>query len=125
MQKVFVVLVVGAVNAKVMAVVQALIDFIYYTQLHFHTSKTLDALRNSLDTFHQHKDVFQDLKIREHFNIAKIHALSHYVDAILEKGSLDEYNTKLSERLHIDFAKAGYRAGNRRDYIAHMTTWLE
>jgi hypothetical protein len=125
MQKVFVVLVAGAVDAKVMAVVQALIDFIYYAQLHFHTSKTLDALRNSLDTFHRHKDVFQDLKIREHFNIAKIHALSHYVDAILEKGSLDGYNTELSERLHIDFAKAGYRAGNRRDYIAHMTTWLE
>lgn len=48
----------------------------------------------------------------------------HYAEAIGEKGSLDGYNTELSERLHIDFAKAGYRAGNHRDYIAHMTTWL-
>jgi hypothetical protein len=125
MQKVFVVLVAGAVDAKVLAVVQALIDFAYHAQLHLHTSKTLDALRKSLDTFHANKEVFKDLNIREHFNIAKIHAMTHYVEAILEKGSLDGYNTELSERLHIDFAKAGYRAGNRRDYIAHMTTWLE
>lgn len=125
MQKVFVVLVAGAVDAKVLAAVQALIDFAYYAQLHLHTSETLDALRNSLDTFHANKEVFEDLNIRKHFNIAKIHAMTHYVEAILEKGSLDGYNTELSERLHIDFAKAGYRAGNRRDYIAHMTTWLE
>ncbi|KAI0683011.1 hypothetical protein BC835DRAFT_1423706 [Cytidiella melzeri] len=49
----------------------------------------------------------------------------HYAEAILEKGSLDGYNMELSERLHIDFAKAGYQAGNSRHYIAHMTTWLE
>jgi hypothetical protein len=48
----------------------------------------------------------------------------HYVQAIQDKGTADGFNTELSERLHIDFAKMGYRAGNRRDYIAHMTTWL-
>ncbi|KAI0763922.1 hypothetical protein BC629DRAFT_1596851 [Irpex lacteus] len=125
MQKVFVVLVAGAVNSKVLAVVQALIDFIYHAQLHLHNSETLDAMRTSLKVFHEHKGVFEDLGIRKHFNIAKIHAMVHYVAAILEKGALDGYNTELSERLHIDFAKAGYRAGNRRDYIAHMAKWLE
>lgn len=125
MQKVFVVLVAGAVNSEVLAVVQALIDFIYYAQLHLHSNETMDALRTSLKVFHEHKAVFEDLGIRKHFNIAKIHAMVHYVGAILEKGALDGYNTELSERLHIDFAKAGYRAGNRRDYIAHMAKWLE
>ncbi|KAI0694405.1 hypothetical protein BC835DRAFT_1217424, partial [Cytidiella melzeri] len=125
MQKVFVVLVSGAVNSDVLNVVQALIDFIYHAQLQLHTSASLDALNYSLSVFHAHKDVFQDLGIRQHFNIPKIHSMVHYAQAILEKGSLDGYNTELSERLHIDFAKAGYRAGNRCNYIAHMTTWLE
>ncbi|KAI0342014.1 hypothetical protein BDW22DRAFT_1331469 [Trametopsis cervina] len=124
MQKVFVTLVAGAVNSEVLTVVQTLIDFIYYAQLHQHTSRTLEAMRDSLAVFHRHKAVFEDLNIRKHFNIAKIHAMVHYTEAIEEKGSLDGYNTELSERLHIDFAKAGYRAGNHRDYIAHMTTWL-
>lgn len=125
MQKVFVVLVAGAVTAKVLAVVQALIDFIYYAQLHLHNTASRKALRDALSVFHRHKDVFEDLGIRKHFNIAKIHSMTHYAEAILEKGALDGYNTELSERLHIDFAKAGYRAGNRRDYIAQMTRWLD
>ncbi|KAJ7099271.1 hypothetical protein B0H15DRAFT_920171 [Mycena belliarum] len=29
------------------------------------------------------------------------------------------------ERLHIDYAKAGYRASNKKDYIAQMTLWLQ
>lgn len=125
MQKVFVALVAGAVNVRVLTVIQALIDFIYYAQLHVHTSATLDAMKRALTVFHENKVVFVELGIREHFNIAKIHALLHYLRAIREKGCLDGFNTELSERLHIDFAKHGYHAGNHRDYIAHMTTWLQ
>lgn len=125
MQKVFVVLIAGAVNTKVLTVVQAVIDFIYYSQLHLHITETIAVFRTSLQVFHNHKDVFEDLGVRKHFNIAKIHSMVHYIEAVLEKGALDGYNTELSERLHIDFAKTGYRASNRRDYIAQMTKWLE
>ena len=49
----------------------------------------------------------------------------HYIDTIMNKGSLDGYSTKISERLHIDYAKEAYRAGNQRDYIANMMLWLQ
>lgn len=124
MQKAFVPLVAGAVDSRVLQVVQAIINFIYYAQLHVHTSVTLDALEHSLALFHQHKEVLIGLGVRQHFNIAKIHSMTHYVDAIRDKGCLDGFNTELFERLHIDFAKVAYRAGNRRDYIANMTKWL-
>ena len=101
-----------------------MIDFIYYAQLQVHTSISLGALERALTVFHRHKAVFIELGVRKHFNIAKIHSMVHYCDAIRQKGCADGYNTELSERLHIDFAKMGYRAGNRRDYIAQMTTWL-
>ena len=77
-QKVFVVLVAGAVDTKVLAVVQALIDFIYYAQLQLHTIETISALKHSLEVFHRHELGFQDLNIREYFNIANIHAMTHY-----------------------------------------------
>ncbi|THG98483.1 hypothetical protein EW026_g3705 [Hermanssonia centrifuga] len=89
------------------------------------TTQTLAALRTAYDTFHRHKDVFISLHVREHFNIPKVHAMFHYFEAIEKKGALDGYNTELAKRLHIDFAKEGYRAGNHRDYIANMTKWLQ
>jgi hypothetical protein len=33
-------------------------------------------------------------------------------------------NTESPERLHIDFAKDGYRASNKWEYVAQMTAWL-
>ncbi|KAK6971930.1 hypothetical protein R3P38DRAFT_3336442 [Favolaschia claudopus] len=125
MQRVIVGVLAGAVPAKVLTVVKALIDFIYYAQLQLHTTQTLDAMQRCLNTFHSHKDIFIQLKIREHFNIPKIHSLQHYVDLIKAFGSADGYNTESPERLHIDFAKKAYRASNRRDYLEQMALWLQ
>ncbi|KAF7328115.1 hypothetical protein MVEN_02568400 [Mycena venus] len=110
MQRVFVGVLAGAVSARVLSVVKALIDFIYYAQLQSHTVRTLNALQTALDTFHAHKQVFVELNIREHFNIPKFHSIQHYVDSIRRLGSADGYNTESPERLHIDFAKKAYRA---------------
>ena len=124
MQRIFVGLLVGAVQPAVLRTVTAVIDFIYYAQLQVHTSKTLLALETALKTFHENKDVFIREGIREHFNIPKIHQMLHYVEAIRSRGTADGYNTEASERLHIDYAKEGYRASNKKDYIKQMTVWL-
>ncbi|KAJ6532372.1 hypothetical protein B0H19DRAFT_888523, partial [Mycena capillaripes] len=125
MQRVFLGVLAGAVSARILTVVKALIDFIYYAQLQSHTVHTLNALQASLDTFHAHKEAFVDLNIREHFNIPKFHAIQHYIDSIRRLGSADGYNTESPERLHIDFAKKAYRASNRRDYTEQMALWLQ
>jgi hypothetical protein len=125
MQRTFVGVMAGAVNDEVLTVIRAIIDFIYFSQLHSHTTKTLASLQQSLETFHAHKMVFVDLGIREHFNIPKIHNVQHYVDAIYSLGSADGYNTELPERLHIDFAKSAYLASNKRDFLEQMAIWLQ
>ncbi|KAJ7080850.1 hypothetical protein C8R44DRAFT_836592 [Mycena epipterygia] len=111
MQRVFVGMLAGAVSAKVLTVL--------------HTTRTLNALQEALNTFHANKQAIVDLKICEHFNIPKFHALQHYVDTIRSLGSADGYNTESPERLHIDFAKKVYRASNRRDYTEQMALWLQ
>ncbi|KAJ7061358.1 hypothetical protein C8F01DRAFT_987521 [Mycena amicta] len=125
MQRVFLGVLAGAVSDKVLTVGKALIDFIYLASLQSHTTATLKLMQAALDTFHQHKKVFVDAKIREHFNIPKLHALQHYIDAIRQFGSADGYNTESPERLHIDFAKNAYRTTNKRDYTEQMTLWLQ
>ncbi|KAJ7094998.1 hypothetical protein C8R44DRAFT_890124 [Mycena epipterygia] len=125
MQRVFLGVMAGAVSAPVLTVVKSLIDFFYYAQFQSHTSRTLDALQGSLDTFHANKPILIKLGIREHFNIPKLHSLQHYVHAIRSLGSADGYNTESPERLHIDFAKSAYHASNKRDYTSQMAVWLQ
>ena len=124
MERVFVTLLAGAVQPAVLRTVIAIVDFIYYAQLQKHTSKTLLSMETALKKFHDNKDIFIREGIRDHFNIPKIHQMLHYVEAIRSHSSADGYNTESSERFHIDYAKEGYRASNKKDYIKQMTVWL-
>ena len=125
MQRVFVSLMARAVNDRVLSVVKALVDFIYYAQLQCQTTQTLASLLKCLEVFHRNKEVLIDLEIREHFNIPKLHNIGHYVDSIQALGAADGYNTEFPERLHIEYAKEAYAASNKRDYTEQMALWLQ
>ncbi|KAF9037930.1 hypothetical protein BJ165DRAFT_1416773 [Panaeolus papilionaceus] len=69
-------------------------------------------------------DYFIRLGCREHFNIPKFHSLLHYVESIKTFGTTDNYNTEMFERLHIDYAKNGWRASNKRNAFPQMIQYL-
>jgi hypothetical protein len=100
-------------------------DFLYYSQYSIHTDTTLDLIWDALNCFHTNKDIFIDLGVRDHFNIPKVHFISHYLDLITLFGTTDNFNTQYTERLHIDYAKDAYAATNKKDEYTQMTTWLE
>jgi Plavaka transposase len=125
MQKVFLGVLAGVAPSRVLAAARGLLDFIYYAQYQAHTTETLHHMQESLDLFHANKDVFVDLDIRGHFNIPKLHSMCHYVASIQNLGSVDGLNSEGSERLHIDYAKKGYRASNKNDFIPQMAKWLQ
>ncbi|KAJ3859650.1 hypothetical protein EV359DRAFT_50531 [Lentinula novae-zelandiae] len=108
-----------------MTATRALLDFLYLACYLIHSDESLNILKQALQTFHDHKQVFIDLNVRQHFNIPKVHFMCHYVRAIKLFGTCDNYNTETTERLHIDFAKDAYRASNRKDEYTQMTKWLE
>ncbi|KIO15986.1 hypothetical protein M407DRAFT_86553 [Tulasnella calospora MUT 4182] len=126
MEKLFVGAVAGGVNdERVVIAARAMLDFIYLAQLPAHTSETLIQLDDCLRDFHRNKSIFLESGIRTHFNIPKLHALIHYSDSISSYGTADGYNTEYPERFHIEYAKLGYHASNKRDYQKQMVTWLE
>ncbi|KAG1897449.1 uncharacterized protein F5891DRAFT_1129914 [Suillus fuscotomentosus] len=125
MQRVFVGLLSGAVPSRVLVVARSILNFSYHAQLHIQTTESLEALQTTLTVFHANKDILKELAVREHFNIPKLHQLSHYVQSITLLGAADGFNTELPERLHIDFAKDSYRASNKRDYEEQMALWLQ
>ena len=112
-------------NARLLRCVRAIMDFLYYSQYSIHTDTTLELMRDALNRFHTNKDIFIDLGVRDHFNIPKVHFLSHYIDLITLFGTTDNFNTQYTERLHIDYAKDAYAATNKKDEYTQMTTWLE
>ncbi|KAJ3797272.1 hypothetical protein GGU11DRAFT_816582 [Lentinula aff. detonsa] len=97
-----------------LAATRALLDFLYLASFPIHSN-----------SFHENRDIFVDLGVRENFNLPKLHFLCHYSRAIKYYGTTDNYNTETTERLHIDLAKDAYRASNHKDEYAQMTRWLE
>jgi len=124
MAKVLLGCLVGCMPLKGIAAVTALLDFIYIAQYSTHDSITLGYLQDALDRFHRNREYFITTLVREDFNIPKFHSLLHYIESIENFGTTDNYNTEMFERLHIDFAKHGWRASNQRDEFPQMIRWL-
>ncbi|KAF9502071.1 hypothetical protein BDN71DRAFT_1378620 [Pleurotus eryngii] len=115
----------GLSNARLIRAVRAILDFLYLAQYPVHTDRTLELLEDALEEFHNNKSIFIDLGIRDSFNIPKLHFTQHYRRFIKMYGSLDNFNTEYTERLHIDLAKDAYDATNHKDEFRQMTVWLE
>ncbi|KAG8738093.1 hypothetical protein FRC10_007286 [Ceratobasidium sp. 414] len=124
---------------------RAVLEFSYRASASQMTEEDLDQLEKSLEEVHHFKNVL----IREGLfeddsrfdRIPKLHMLSHYVEAIREMGTPDNYSTETPEHLHIECAKRGWRASNKvrptpqmvkfvqryealRIHRAHMDRWL-
>ncbi|EGO04235.1 hypothetical protein SERLA73DRAFT_148833 [Serpula lacrymans var. lacrymans S7.3] len=115
---------IGKIPRSAILAYQSLLDFIQIAQYPTHDNTTLGYLSDALDTFHKHKDILVQLNIREHLNIPKFHSLLHYCQFITWFGTTNNYNTEMFERFHIDFAKEGWRASNKRNEAPQMVTWL-
>ncbi|KAK0462568.1 uncharacterized protein EV420DRAFT_1639790 [Desarmillaria tabescens] len=124
MEKIFLSVIAGSASWEVTVCVRAVLDFIYYAHFEEHTDKSLDKLEEAWHTFHRHKNIFINLNARNDFNIPKVHSTMHYAAMIRSRGTADGFNTEVSERLHINYAKVAYNASNKKGYIRQMMKWL-
>ncbi|KAJ3730737.1 hypothetical protein C8R42DRAFT_693257 [Lentinula raphanica] len=118
---------VGKIDSRGITACRAILHFIQLAQYPSHDQDTLQYMEQELDTWHKNRDYFIDKEAREHFNIPKFHSLLHYIDSIQWIGATDNSNTGAFERLHIDFAKEGWRASNKRDHFPQMIafSWVQ
>ena len=126
MEKIFLGVLAGLCsNERITHTVRAILDFIYLAHYEVHTTRSLQELDKAWSNFHMNKDAFIANGTREHFRIPKFEAKKHYIDAIRSYRSATGFNSEGPERLHIDFAKNGYNASNKKDYITQMARWLQ
>ncbi|KAJ7579726.1 hypothetical protein C8J56DRAFT_1006594 [Mycena floridula] len=81
MEKIFLGILAEATDINVIRVVRALLDFIGYSRLEAHTDETLVQMDRAWSTFHENKAIFIKMGIHTHFNIGKLHSMTHY-DAV-------------------------------------------
>lgn len=117
-------LVGSEIPIKAVTAVRAILDFIYQAQYSTHDDDTLSYMLKSLETWEANKDIFVTLGTHTSLNIPKFHSLLHYVSSTQLFGATDNYNTETFERLHIGFAKKGWRASKKREEFPQMTRWL-
>lgn len=115
----------GVDNQCLIRTVRSTLDFLYLAKYPIHTTETLGMLGSALIKFQENWSIFLDLGVWEHFNIPKLHYLSHYLHFLHCFGTTDNFNTEYTEWLHIDMAKDAYRATNSKDEYPQMTTWLD
>ncbi|KAI6026018.1 hypothetical protein EDC04DRAFT_2869309 [Pisolithus marmoratus] len=77
----------------ILLVTHSLLDFIYYAQFQQHMDTTLEAMQDSLKTFHNYKHVLVEMEVHQDFNLPKLHSLQHYDT---------------------------YQASNKQDYVEQM-----
>ncbi|THU86968.1 hypothetical protein K435DRAFT_822030 [Dendrothele bispora CBS 962.96] len=82
---------------------RGLLDFLFLTRYPTHSSSTLSLMSTALEKFHAKKQIF----------------------SIKLFGTLDNFNTEYTQRLHIDLAKDAYRSTDCKDEYSQMTKWLE
>ncbi|KAF8995324.1 hypothetical protein BDQ17DRAFT_1330637 [Cyathus striatus] len=85
----------GLSSHQLVQAVCALLDFVQLARYPVHSDETLELLQAALETFHDNKVIFVNLKICSNFNIIKLHYMQHY------------------------------RSTNGKDKFTQMTLWLE
>jgi hypothetical protein len=121
--------VLGDLRPEEAQLARSLVDFIFRAHASSMTETDLAHLEYELDTFHKSKDV---LIAKGYYQssarfdrIAKLHALTHYVDSIREFGTPDGYSTEVPEHLHIEYAKVPWRASNKVKPLPQMLTYIQ
>ncbi|KAF8598354.1 hypothetical protein BDV93DRAFT_561399 [Ceratobasidium sp. AG-I] len=121
--------VVSDANTRVVQAARALLDFMYLAHSSSLTDDELESMDQAIRTFHEHKEIFEQngsVTTEKGFHgIPKIHMIQHYTHLIRQLGTPDGYNTETPERLHIDFAKAGYRASNKVNATKQMALYIQ
>ncbi|KAG6843092.1 hypothetical protein H0H87_007871, partial [Tephrocybe sp. NHM501043] len=122
-QRTLVAVIAGKVTGGFLKAIRALIDFIYIAQYPRHTQRTISAMEQALQEFHENKQSILDAGARAgkkgvmtHFNIPKLELFHSFARAIKLSGSLLQYTADVSERLLITHCKHTFKATNHRAF---------
>ena len=122
----------GAVPAKFLAAVTALLDFHYLAQMPRFNDNTLHSVEAALRAFHTNKATIIAADGRQgsrgpldHWQVPKLELLQHVVQSICTSGAVMQWSADVTEHAHVTEIKHPARSGNNQDYYAQIAHHLD
>ena len=122
----------GAVPAKFLAAVVALLDFRYLAQMPRFDDNTLHRVEAALRAFHTNKAAIITAGSRQgssgpldHWQVPKLELLQHVAWSIRTSGAIMQWTADVTEHAHVTEIKHPARSGNNQDYYAQIARHLD
>ncbi|TFK62832.1 hypothetical protein BDN72DRAFT_776652 [Pluteus cervinus] len=125
LMKVIVPAIDGLVPRGMVCAVSAFMEFCYLARRSILEDRDLDKLDMLLEEFHQEREIFRELGIRDHFNLPRQHSLRHYRLLIQRFGAPNGLCSSITESQHIKDVKEPYRRSNRNQPLGQMITTIQ
>ena len=111
----------GHVPSEMVCAVRDLIEFSYLVHQSVIDEDTLAQLDKTLESFHMHRKVFQDLGIQlEGFSLPRQHSLVHYHALIQMFGAPNGLCSSITKLKHIKAVKRTYRHSSHNKPLGQM-----
>ena len=111
----------GFVPREVVRCFNAYLDFCYIARANTFTRFSLDRLDDALKRFHEYRQVFQRVGVRDPtsagFSLPRQHAMTHYRQHIENFGAPNGLCSSITESKHISAVKRPWRRSSRYNAI--------
>jgi hypothetical protein len=95
-------------------------EFCYLVRRSQIDEDTLAAIQHAVERFHQERQIFIEVGIREDFSLPRQHSLIHYRDLILSFGAPNGLCSSITESKHIKAVKEPWRRSSRNQPLGQM-----
>ncbi|KAM6501867.1 hypothetical protein JOM56_001844 [Amanita muscaria] len=120
LMKVYISAIEGHVPDDMVRTFRAFLEICYTVRREYIREGTLQELQGALKRFHEYRQVFMDIGVRNGFDLPRQHALVHYPDHIRLFGAPNGLCTSITENQHIRSVKVPWRRSNRNDPLEQM-----
>jgi len=95
-------------------------EFCYLVRRSQIDEDTLAAIEDALRRFHDEREIFLEVGIREDFSLPRQHSLVHYIDLIVLYGAPNGVCSSITESKHIKAVKEPWRRSSRNQPLGQM-----
>lgn len=110
----------GHVPSDMVRAFEAYLDFCYLVRRNVLTEDTLDKISEAVRRFHQYREIFVYLEVRDNFNLPRQHAIRHYREHIENFGAPNGLCSSITESKHIVAVKKPWRRSSKNKALREM-----
>lgn len=75
---------------------------------------------DALKKYHQYREIFSEMGVRDDFSVPRLHSVMHYTKLIRSFGAPNGLCSSITESKHIDAVKKPWRRSNRYNALGQM-----